>query len=395
MRKKIYLCTLLLFSVSMMAQVNGDYSWESLPYFFEDFTGNGRGWGRDFIEFQQGNNNFNPHWRCYYDEWDSGVTLDYNQHHIFQRGQCRFNPSNGTMLIVTDFINNTPILCGNYELPYPSWHYNHCDYTHHWLYYYSGCIETIESFRYGYFEIRCKLPVHQGAFPAFWLWGRENNRYEEIDILEYMWNITYPSYNNQSPYSGYPYIYDSGIWYRGQNEVNRKHYASQQVYLPTDNQDLTGWHTYGCEWSPGLVIWYCDGKIVNDFHDEEHVPQGHLNLKANYSIDNWALENHDLYDSQPFWQESDSLVIDYIKIVKLKSADCDTDLHITTLTQWLNYDYHQKKSITIGDGTQSLIAPTNSKTVLRASDYIVINGVFEAPVGVEIILLAHGCPEEE
>lgn len=23
------------------------------------------------------------------------------------------------------------------------------------------------------------------------------------------------------------------------------------------------------------------------------------------------------------------------------------------------------------------------------------NGVFEAPVGVEIILLAHGCPEEE
>ncbi|MBR4155708.1 MAG: hypothetical protein IKU01_03265 [Bacteroidales bacterium] len=38
------------------------------------------------------------------------------------------------------------------------------------------------------FGIRCKLLVHQGAFPAFWLWDSKTGEYyEEIDIFEYTW----------------------------------------------------------------------------------------------------------------------------------------------------------------------------------------------------------------
>ena len=191
MKKFIYLCCLMTLSMDIMAQIGENNGWNTQPYFYDGFSGNNRGWGSNFIEFQSGNPRFQPHWRCYYEEWDSGVTLDYNHHQVFQRSQCQFHHQDGTLHIIAEFKGNTPLQCGVYELPYPSWHFNHCDTTHHWLYYYSGCIETLEKFQYGYFEIRCKLPVHEGAFPAFWLWGYNDGRYEEIDMLEYMGNITY------------------------------------------------------------------------------------------------------------------------------------------------------------------------------------------------------------
>ena len=394
MRKIAYIYYLLMvIRMDIVAQINGDYSWESQPFFYDDFSGTRRGWGSNFIETQQGNFNFTPHWRCYYEQWDSGVTLDNNQHHIFQRSQCQFNAAESTLNILAEFVDENPIQCGSYEMPCPSWHCNNCDPLHQWLYYYSGCLETLEDFRYGYFEIRCKMPVHQGAFPAFWLWGKENGRYEEIDMFEYMWNITKPSYNPQSPFLGYPFVYDTGIWYRGEQEADRTRYASEKVYLSTNGDDLTGWHVYGCEWSPGVVVWYCDGEIVNEFHDSEHVPHGYMNLITNYSINNWALKFHNFYNSDPDWRESDSLVVDYIKVVKLKPADCNTDLGITSLPQFLNYDYRQKHSITIGDGLHDLVVPANVRSTMRASESIVFNAGFEAQVGAELTFMVHGCPE--
>ena len=50
-------------------------------------------------------------------------------------------------------------------------------------FYFSGAIEYVKNiwfpdqgkFQYGYFEILCKLPIHQGAFPAFWLQAANTN----------------------------------------------------------------------------------------------------------------------------------------------------------------------------------------------------------------------------
>ena len=55
--------------------------------------------------------------------------------------------------------------------------------------YTSGMIETraeLIAFQYGRFEVRCRLPIGAGFWPAFWLWGGggETGRAGEIDILE-------------------------------------------------------------------------------------------------------------------------------------------------------------------------------------------------------------------
>ena len=194
MRKFVYLCVLVISSLDMAGQANGDRSWTL--FVSEEFNRFDREWGRDYVEVNTVGGNFRPRWQCFYDDyWPSCVTLNHDQHHVFQRSQCLFNDginySDGVFRIVAERIDpnsNLSVGCNDYEFPEPSHHWRDC--SHHWLYYYSGCIETIQKFLYGYFEIRCKNPVHQGAFPAFWLWGNGTRKYEEIDIYEYMWDLT-------------------------------------------------------------------------------------------------------------------------------------------------------------------------------------------------------------
>jgi len=52
--------------------------------------------------------------------------------------------------------------------------------------YYSGVLTTRASFvqRYGFFEMRARVPAGQGLWPAFWLLGADKKWPPEIDVLE-------------------------------------------------------------------------------------------------------------------------------------------------------------------------------------------------------------------
>lgn len=48
--------------------------------------------------------------------------------------------------------------------------------------YIAGLIQSKDEYRYGYFEIKFKMPAKKGYWPAFWLYGGDPN--EEIDWME-------------------------------------------------------------------------------------------------------------------------------------------------------------------------------------------------------------------
>lgn len=50
------------------------------------------------------------------------------------------------------------------------------------LNYLTSCIWSKKEFKYGYFECRCKAPSGKGLWPAFWLYGQ--NQQDEIDFAE-------------------------------------------------------------------------------------------------------------------------------------------------------------------------------------------------------------------
>ncbi len=106
--------------------------------------------------------------------------------------------------------------------------------------------------RYGYYEIRCKLPKKPGWHAAFWLQSpsigaHPNPKYAgvECDIME-----------NYRQHTDGEIICGNGWNGYGKESKWFGHFAFP--YAETSD----GWHYYGVDWSPEGYIFYADGKEV-------------------------------------------------------------------------------------------------------------------------------------
>ncbi len=106
--------------------------------------------------------------------------------------------------------------------------------------------------RYGFYEIRCRLPRHPGWHAAFWLQSpsigaHPNPEYAgvECDIMENYRQHTDGEMICGNGWGGYG---SESKWYG--------HYSFP--YIETDD----GWHYYAVDWSPEGYIFYADGKLV-------------------------------------------------------------------------------------------------------------------------------------
>lgn len=114
--------------------------------------------------------------------------------------------------------------------------------------------------RYGYFEIRCRMPDSgNGAWPAFWLqpnnFGTATNHLE-IDIFEW-YGVSH---------SNVPGLISEATHNWPGSEANPPSeptlYAPQTV-MPHGAQPWAGYHIYGCQVDPVHVTWYIDGVRAN------------------------------------------------------------------------------------------------------------------------------------
>lgn len=375
MKKFIYLCCMMLLSANMMAQIDlNDPNWERV--FFDDFSNNS--WDTWF-EWQITHPEPVGHYISYLSECSSGVTHGYNEHQVYQRENCQLG--NGELKLVSVFEgqNNQPLQCGDYDLPSGKT----CDSQHHTLFYSSGNIQTKSKFLYGYFEIRCSLPIHKGSFPAFWLYNAGANFYNEIDIFEYSKGWAHDDYNKQFTcgiYCDNTHPAPSDFSDISQGRVN--------PILPDASPDLTHFHVFACEWLPDRVTWYVDGNVINEYTNYDSIPHHEMTLKVNYAIDNYAVP---VQTNLPIWFDGDEMTIDYIKVYQLK-ANCDTDVVISNLQEFSNYQPSVKKSIRI-EPSSEFTAPTSTNIHMRAVESIVIDKGFTLPQGAQITLQTQPCPE--
>lgn len=222
--------------------------------------------------------------------------------------------------------------------------------------YTSGWINTKTNYKYGYFEIRCKLPIGKGFWPAFWLQSGScvANNYNEIDVFEM--DGDYPTLTTNNLH----------------NCVDPSPYAEQ----PCPNYSLA-YHNYSVEWTPSRIVWYLDN---NNIRNEKNVysltqPQSVI---ANLAIFPWNLPN----SSTPF---PSYMYIDHIKVYQLK-MDCNTN--VNNISNFNTFNYAVKKSISLGSST---LIPSNSVITLRTTDYLEMNAGFEIPLGTEFVLYPTSC----
>ena len=111
--------------------------------------------------------------------------------------------------------------------------------------YTSGLLTSYRSYarKYGYFEIRARLPQGKGLWPAFWLLPTDRSWPPEIDVFEIA---------GDEPTLLRVTVHSSVI---GNPEVG----VSYKVKVP---DMTTSFHSYGVLWTEAYVAWYFDGRRI-------------------------------------------------------------------------------------------------------------------------------------
>lgn len=133
-------------------------------------------------------------------------------------------------------------------------------------------------FKYGYVEIRAKVPKGNGLLSGLWLTGQYNWP-PEVDILEYLGKEPNALYMTRhcsiyldSTCSGSNFMGNS--WWK----------YSAKKYIGGDWS--SGYHNYGVEWTPAYVRWLVDG--IERFRVTTGVPKEPMYITLSQCADNCA-----------------------------------------------------------------------------------------------------------
>ena len=120
-------------------------------------------------------------------------------------------------------------------------------------------------FQYGYAEIRARIPMGKGLWPAFWLLPATHISRPEIDVMEILGD------EPNTVHMNFHYL-----------NADESRGDSGKVWTGTDF--FTGWHTIAVDWQPDYIIWYVDGIERWRFMDAARVPSEPLYLIANLAV---------------------------------------------------------------------------------------------------------------
>lgn len=370
-------------SVNIIAQIVGN---KNYTLFQDEFNISGRTWNA--VTYKENRNK----WKAFLGS--TGITHGKTEHQAYQRSQAVFDNTNEMMLLIADYVSDTDLNCDDLEKPQGT----NCRIdTAYNIRYLSGVIESVaNSFLYGYFEIRCKMPVHKGAFPAFWLYNSKRSGsdtfYEEIDIFEYSWEITKQLYNPDSHGDGDSRCYTMGMYYNttgNSDNIKKCSVAKKRSRLSDECPSMNDWNVFGCLWMPDKVEWYINGEMVNSYYDMDSIPRHELYLIANYAINSYAYDK----DEKEFYDNCDTMYIDYIRAYQ-PVWNCDQDVVIETRNDLDNYEYGIKKTVTIRTNNNNIPIniTANDNIDIIASESVVIEGPFAINDGAEFSIMIQKCP---
>lgn len=155
--------------------------------------------------------------------------------------------------------------------------------------YLSGAITTENKkiFKYGKLEIRAKLPVGKGIFPAFWMLPQSGDSLPEIDIMEFLGN------------------HPNKVWHVMHFENDDK--KNDRYYKVITGQNFSeDYHIFTLEWSADSLKWFIDG--IETYSIDKDIPSEKMYLYINTAIGgNWP----GTPDSTTEFPQT--LLIDYVK----------------------------------------------------------------------------------
>ena len=142
------------------------------------------------------------------------------------------------------------------------------------------------TYRYGYVEMRAKVPYENGVWPAFWMSSNEDGANLEVDIFEVFGDTT----------TATPNIHR---WGSIETDSFDHDQASQNSFLTITNkvfastEEANQYHTYGFEWTPEAMTMYVDGVAYMTF-DITSIASV-FGLADSYSNDDTSIFHNPMY----------------------------------------------------------------------------------------------------
>ena len=268
---------------------------------------------------------------------------------------------------------------------------------YHYFNYTNGCLIRNTQTRFGYYEIKIRLPYYpnerektNGVAPSFWFFGEMNQQgtpdyaYGEIDVFEQI------DLSNAKP-NVKPYVFGPTIHYSKYDNCNCHTQLERYDKIGWNTQDEVdpplnyhvdfsdgNFHIIGFEWQKEYISIYVDGverSSVNFKQDQL------LSMNAYLDIAFFNDINKYLYTVFPFKYE-----VDYFRYYQLNNHS-DLSLFINQS----NYDnttlgFTKRKNITIGGSYSTAKVNTGSQLILRADDFILLDEGFEVDESTYIYL---------
>lgn len=255
--------------------------------------------------------------------------------------------------------------------------------------YISGGIETVnkKAFSYGYFEIESQLPLKdRGYWGGFWLHsgggtcikgidpgcyptGKDTvtRTWHEMDILE-------------------PNGCDCEVgtqFHTGNHGTVSECCTNGTGTIATGLNDLSAsFNKFALIWTPQSTKVLVNNNVVAEFYESQYIPSQPMFVFLTFQIDAWGCAPYSTTTFPAYWKYKN------FKYYRLKT-DCSNGITQSNFN-FLNHDYKVQKFYSLSNST----VPNNSNIVLRATDYVQLNGEFTVPLGSTLSIITHynTCP---
>lgn len=254
--------------------------------------------------------------------------------------------------------------------------------------YTTGMLYSKYQFKYGYFELKFKIPdrndlpflVKYPSGPNFWLWAGGNEGdpnvpvpYSEIDIFEIdAYNGVYTSNIHYLHYPGLPSI---------QPEISQYHIAGE----------ISGdvWHVAACNWTSDKIEYFLDGNLLytmtNDSVRIDSLLPMAMIIDVNAPAVNFCRWYNPLFSAFPYNYD-----IDYVRVYQLKQG-CSK----TSKTFCSDFDpeaYGKMFKSVLVDGSSCIDAITNTHyTDILGVNYVTLDQGFSVDGNSTVLIDSQGC----
>lgn len=166
----------------------------------------------------------------------------------------------------------------------------------------SGMLTTRGSFafKHGYIEIRTKLPLGGGWWPALWGLPLSQGGYAGLPELDYLETWT----NAPNELHGNVHSYATGV-----------HLAATMRHNPPSLTD--DYHLYGCDWQANGLKWYFDRQLYNYSSASDWgtlIPPSDIENAPMYILLNLAMGGGGYGAFNNTGQAPGSMLVDYVRV---------------------------------------------------------------------------------